>query len=288
VCLPWQQCTDGISAFHSWVVVDLWQSLCEWRLLLSECVLVCRRENVEACIRALFLASKQITVLEHLPYSSDLALSDFFLFPKIKEILKWRYFDDNDDIRSNTMAALKVSPQNQFQNCFEGWTRRWHRCIASQWSTLKETTVIFSDNVCSSSTAMSSRTLLSDHIYSYTYSYTHCCGDWTWRWAVGAAFPNLWSATQCKSKQKLRWSECASCPHVSMKRIATFQLRWIAWANPSSPCGPYLSYCTCLVLLHAFTKCSFFVSFLFIHFLLYHRQFFVGSKGIWRWTSEWG
>jgi len=31
------------------------------------------------------------------------------------------------------MAALKVIPQNQFQNCFEGWTRRWHRCIASQW-----------------------------------------------------------------------------------------------------------------------------------------------------------
>jgi len=40
--------------------------------------------------------------------------------------------DDIDDIRSNTMAALKATPQNQFQNCFEGWTRRWHRCIASQ------------------------------------------------------------------------------------------------------------------------------------------------------------
>jgi hypothetical protein len=22
-------------------------------------------------------------------------------------------------------------PKNQFQNCFEGWTRHWHRCIAS-------------------------------------------------------------------------------------------------------------------------------------------------------------
>jgi len=30
------------------------------------------------------------------------------------------------------MAALKAIPQNQFQNCFEGWTRRWHRSIASQ------------------------------------------------------------------------------------------------------------------------------------------------------------
>jgi hypothetical protein len=63
VCLPWQQWRetsvwfddDGISAFHSCVlvvvvvvVVDLWQSLSEWCQLLSECVLVCRRENVGA------------------------------------------------------------------------------------------------------------------------------------------------------------------------------------------------------------------------------------------------
>jgi hypothetical protein len=64
------------------------------------------------------LASKQITVLEHPSYSPDLALNDLFLFPKIKEILKERYFDDIDDIRSNTTAALKAIPLNQFQNCF--------------------------------------------------------------------------------------------------------------------------------------------------------------------------
>jgi transposase len=76
-----------------------------------------------------FLASKQITVLEHPPYSPDLAPNNFFLFLKIKEILKERHFDD---IRSDTMAALKAIPQNQFQYCSEGWTRHWHQCIASQ------------------------------------------------------------------------------------------------------------------------------------------------------------
>ena len=36
-----------ITAFHSCVVFFyLWQSLCEWHLLVSACVLVCRRENV--------------------------------------------------------------------------------------------------------------------------------------------------------------------------------------------------------------------------------------------------
>ena len=79
-----------------------------------------------------FLATKQITVLEHPAYSPDLAPSDFFLFPKIKEVLKGRHFDDIDDIRSNKTAALKAIQQNQFQNCFVGWTRRWHQCVASQ------------------------------------------------------------------------------------------------------------------------------------------------------------
>ena len=63
------------------------------------------------------LATKQITVLEHPAYSPDLAPNDFFLFLKIKEVLKGRHFDD---IRSNTMAALKAIPQNQFQNLLKG------------------------------------------------------------------------------------------------------------------------------------------------------------------------
>ena len=55
MCLPWQHWpkalvwfNDDILAFHSCVVVDLWQSLSERHLLLSGCVLVCRRENVGA------------------------------------------------------------------------------------------------------------------------------------------------------------------------------------------------------------------------------------------------
>ena len=78
-----------------------------------------------------FLATKQMTVLEHPACSADLAPSVIFLFLKIKEMLKGRNFDDIDDIRSNTTAALKAILQNQFQNGFEGWTRRWHRYIAS-------------------------------------------------------------------------------------------------------------------------------------------------------------
>ena len=35
-----------------------------------------------------FLASRQVSTLDHPPYSPDLAPSDFFLFPKLKGVLK--------------------------------------------------------------------------------------------------------------------------------------------------------------------------------------------------------
>jgi hypothetical protein len=59
-------------------------------------------------------------VLENLPCSPDLAPNDPSLFPKKKETLKGRRFDDTDDIRNNTTADLKASSQNHFQFCFEG------------------------------------------------------------------------------------------------------------------------------------------------------------------------
>jgi len=55
-----------------------------------------------------------------------------FSVPQDKGNIEMNAFYGTDDIRSNTTAALKAIPRNQFQNCFEGWTRRWHRCIDSQ------------------------------------------------------------------------------------------------------------------------------------------------------------
>jgi len=58
--------------------------------------------------------------LEHPAYSPDLAPSDFFPFPKIKEILKGRHFDDIDDIRSNTTAALKPNHKTSSKIILKG------------------------------------------------------------------------------------------------------------------------------------------------------------------------
>jgi len=40
-----------------------------------------------------FLAQRKVTVLDHPPYSPDLAPADYFLFQKVKSHLKGRLFD---------------------------------------------------------------------------------------------------------------------------------------------------------------------------------------------------
>jgi hypothetical protein len=46
-----------------------------------------------------------ITVLPEPPYSSDLALADFFLFPKLKSSLKGRWFQMIQEITGNSDGA---------------------------------------------------------------------------------------------------------------------------------------------------------------------------------------
>jgi hypothetical protein len=48
-----------------------------------------------------FLAGKGISAMDHLPYSPDLAPADFWLFPKLKSVLKGKRFSDVEDIKSS-------------------------------------------------------------------------------------------------------------------------------------------------------------------------------------------
>jgi transposase len=45
-----------------------------------------------------FLAQEKVTVLEHRPYSPDLAPADYFLFRKVKSHLKGHLFVSISDI----------------------------------------------------------------------------------------------------------------------------------------------------------------------------------------------
>ncbi|UYV79829.1 hypothetical protein LAZ67_18000851 [Cordylochernes scorpioides] len=49
----------------------------------------------------------------------DIAPNDFFLFPKLKAVLKGRHFDTRDDIIEKSLLALKSIPKELYENCFD-------------------------------------------------------------------------------------------------------------------------------------------------------------------------
>jgi hypothetical protein len=54
-----------------------------------------------------FLAVNDVTTLEHPPYSSDLAPSDFYLFHRLKSTFKGRHYCDATDFIRNATVELK-------------------------------------------------------------------------------------------------------------------------------------------------------------------------------------
>ena len=86
-----------------------------------------------------FLAKSNIAILEQPPYSPDLAPWDFFLFPKLKEVIKGTCFQDSEAIKTALTRELRVIPEEFFQECVEAWQRRLEKCIRAHEITLKAT-----------------------------------------------------------------------------------------------------------------------------------------------------
>jgi len=78
-----------------------------------------------------FLMKHEATVVPQMPYSPALAPADFFLFPKLKSLLKGRRFQKVEEIEDNSILDLHAIPQNTFQDVFQNWKKHWERYIES-------------------------------------------------------------------------------------------------------------------------------------------------------------
>ena len=76
-----------------------------------------------------FLAERNVPTLEQPPYLPDLAPCDFFLFPKLKGVIKGTRFPDVEAIqRAVTMEPRRI-PEEAFRGCIEVWKKRMHKCV---------------------------------------------------------------------------------------------------------------------------------------------------------------
>jgi len=85
-----------------------------------------------------FLAKINVTLLEHPPYSSDLAPADFYPFSGLKSALKGWCFCDATDIIKNATVQLKSLSQNGFQESFQHLYSCWQKCTVAQGDYLEE------------------------------------------------------------------------------------------------------------------------------------------------------
>ncbi|KAL4098417.1 hypothetical protein QTP88_023036 [Uroleucon formosanum] len=76
-----------------------------------------------------FLAKNRTPVLQHPPYSPDLAPCDFWLFPKLKSALKGTHFGSVEVVKTKATEVLKALQEKDFQHCFNQWKIRMERCV---------------------------------------------------------------------------------------------------------------------------------------------------------------
>jgi len=76
----------------------------------------------------MFLTKHKITMLEHPPYSPDLAPCDVFLFPKIKSALKGSRFESIDVVKAKVTELTSKLTEDDLQHCFQQWKICMKQC----------------------------------------------------------------------------------------------------------------------------------------------------------------
>ncbi len=71
-----------------------------------------------------YLVARGTPVLKHVPYSSDLAPCDFYVFPMIKSALKKTQFESMEEVKWKSGELLNTLTKADFQHCFDQWKKR--------------------------------------------------------------------------------------------------------------------------------------------------------------------
>jgi len=70
-----------------------------------------------------------VTVLDHPPYSPDLAPDDYFLFRKVKSHSKGRLFDSFSDIQKAVTSTLNTVAKDDFYKGIQKLYDRANLCV---------------------------------------------------------------------------------------------------------------------------------------------------------------
>jgi histone-lysine N-methyltransferase SETMAR len=75
-----------------------------------------------------WLAARHVKLIEHPPYSPDLAPADFFLFPKVKKELAGLTLM-RESFKKDWEGAVRTLSAADFAEAFRQWFRRCEKCV---------------------------------------------------------------------------------------------------------------------------------------------------------------
>ncbi|GFV76819.1 putative DD34D transposase [Trichonephila clavipes] len=101
----------------------------EYRTENSWCLLNYNALSHNSLVVRRFLAKNNVCVLNHSPYSPNLAPCDYSLFSKRKMKLKGCYFEDISTLQVVSRRALQAIPQTDLQQAFDSSINRYNNCI---------------------------------------------------------------------------------------------------------------------------------------------------------------
>ena len=68
-------------------------------------------------------------LLEHPPYSPDLAPSNFRLFSHLKKFMRGKHFSSNDEVIAAVDEYFADLPENHYRDGIYKLEERWNKCI---------------------------------------------------------------------------------------------------------------------------------------------------------------
>ena len=78
-----------------------------------------------------YLKESGLNILDHPPYSPDLSPCDFWLFPRLREMLLGHCFESRCGIGSVVYQCLQHIPKEDYRAAFRKWGDRCKMCVVA-------------------------------------------------------------------------------------------------------------------------------------------------------------
>ncbi|KAM5158273.1 histone-lysine N-methyltransferase SETMAR-like [Mantella aurantiaca] len=122
-------------AYYANLLRQLWEQIkIKCRGMLSRGILFLQ-DNAPVYKSAVAMAALHdcgFTVLQHTPYSPDLAPSDFHLFRHLKNHLAGRHFSNDDDVIAEVTSFLEDQEEIFYVDGIVALEHRWQKCVDRQ------------------------------------------------------------------------------------------------------------------------------------------------------------